>query len=208
MVSLSRMYGMVRPMANSPPNRLRYGRPTTSRSAPRSLRLVHDGGTHVASLEQHGLEDHLRVLGDLLGGMSSSTLDLLASAGDVGIERQRPVGLSTTWTATSRLLTVGPLLRRGGRSSHHSVLRSRRRPPDGRRGYGHQTCPETIPPARERGPMTPEIDGARARRPRPVSRSRLRLRECRRERPRTVPDPRGGTARSRRPYAAARAGRS
>ena len=55
-------------------------------------RLVDDGGPDVARLEQDRLERHLVVLGDLFGAVEDA-LDLLGSAGDVGVERQRPVDL-------------------------------------------------------------------------------------------------------------------
>ena len=54
--------------------------------------LVDDRGRDVARLEQDRLERHLVVLGDVFGGVEHA-LDLLGSAGDVGIERQRPVDL-------------------------------------------------------------------------------------------------------------------
>ena len=83
---------MVRPMANSPPNRFRYGNPTTSRSAPRFDRLVDDGRADVAGLEQHGLEADLVFLGDRLRAVEDA-LDLVGVARDVRVERQRPVDL-------------------------------------------------------------------------------------------------------------------
>ena len=87
-----RTYGMVRPMANSPPNRVRNGHAQDEQVGVALDRLVDDGGADVTRLEQDRLEGHLRLLGDRLGGVEHA-LDLLGATGDVGVERQRPVDL-------------------------------------------------------------------------------------------------------------------
>ena len=83
---------MVRPMAKSPPNRLRYGRPSDQEVGAALGRLVDERRPDVAGLEQHGLERVVARLGGRLGDVEDP-LGVLGPAGDVGVERQRPVDL-------------------------------------------------------------------------------------------------------------------
>ena len=85
-------------------------------------RLVDDGRPDVAGLEQDRLEPALLVLGDLLGHVEDA-LDLLGAAGDVGVERQRPVDLDDVDGDELGLVRAGPARRRAGRSGRRSVRR-------------------------------------------------------------------------------------
>ena len=66
----------------------------------------------VAGLEQDRLERQLVVLGDLLGHVEDA-LDLLGPAGDVGVERQRPVDLDDVDGDRARPWWCAPARRRG-----------------------------------------------------------------------------------------------
>ena len=113
---------MVRPTAKSPPNFRRYGRPQTSRSARALAGLVDQRRADVARLEQHRLQ---LVAGGLRGGLGhvEDPLRLLGAAGDVGIERMRPVDLHD--------VDADQLGLRGRASSHASVtMRLSVSPPD------------------------------------------------------------------------------
>jgi len=92
-----RTYGIVLPIAKSPPNRLRYGSPTTSRSAPRSLA----SSTSAAPTSRAWSRTGSRVAFDASATASamsrirwaSSELPAMsASSGSVQ-------SISTTWTA-------------------------------------------------------------------------------------------------------------
>ena len=117
-----RTYGMVRPMAKSPPNRVRNGTPRTIRSASRSTASSTIAAPTSRAWSRTGSRRLLRLLGDRLGEVEHA-LDLLGSAGDVGVERQRPVDLDDVDRDQLGLVRRGPARRRGGRCGRRSVRR-------------------------------------------------------------------------------------
>ena len=123
-----RMYGMVRPIAKSPPNRRRNGSPQMMRSASALGRLVDDRRPDVAGLEEHGLEPVVGGLGRGLGDVEDP-LGVLVAARDVGVERQRPVDLDDVDADQLGLGRAGELGREGddrsGRSGRRTAPRRR-----------------------------------------------------------------------------------
>ena len=84
---------MVRPMAKSPPNCVAIGRPDDEQVGSALGGLVDERRPDVAGLEQdRSRACTLAGLGRRLGDVEDP-LDLLRPAGDVGVERQRPVDL-------------------------------------------------------------------------------------------------------------------
>ena len=92
-----RMYGMVLPMANSPPKRLRYGRPRTSRSAPRSL------ASSTTPHRRHGPGAGPARAGTSAASATSSAMSRTRWTSSIGRRRRHRGGsvqsISTTWTA-------------------------------------------------------------------------------------------------------------
>ena len=83
---------MVRPMANSPPNRVRNGTPRTIRSAPRSVASSTIAAPTSRAWSRTGSRRCFELSATVLGHVQHA-LDLLGAAGDVGVQRQRPVDL-------------------------------------------------------------------------------------------------------------------
>ena len=113
---------MVRPMAKSPPNRLRIRQADDEQVGAALDGLVDDGGADVARLEQDRLERHLGVSATS-SAMSSTRWTSSESTGDVGVERQRPVDLDDVDGDQLGLARGGPDRRRGGRSGRRSGRR-------------------------------------------------------------------------------------
>ena len=158
-----RTYGMVRPMANSPPKRRsdRAGR-ATSRSASALDRLVDDGRADVAGLEQDRLEADLST-----PRRPSRRCRARAGPPPSGRRCRRRAAASsrspTTWTAISSAFVARAIARRrGGRSARRSSPPLRAT--DGARwnggvmGIRHGSV--TIPPATARRPRLRPAVGA------------------------------------------------
>ena len=200
-----RTYGMVRPMAKSPPNRLRYGRPTTSRSAPALDRLVDDRGADVARLEQDRLEPDPVLLGDGLGACrgragpprSGRRCRRRAAASSRSRRRGRRRARPSSWRACVRDEADDPAVARAAVQGDDGA-------PERRRVGSDMAGHDTTGAGRRSARSAPARLAARAG----VAGGSLAGRARRRARPRTWPAPRAGTGRRRRPCAAGRAGPS
>ena len=167
-------------------------------------RLVDDGGADVARLEQDRLERHLVVLGDRLGHVEDA-LDLLGSAGDVGVERQRPVDLDDVDGDELGLGVAGLV---GDEADDPGVARAAVEGDDRSaedRPDGHLTWPVTIPPGRRRSATAVQAGDASGGVLGPAAGPRSLATERRLEQGRVLAPVRD---RRRRPCAAARAGPS
>ena len=150
---------MVRPIAKSPPNRLRYGRPSTRRSASRSLASSTRAAPTSRAWRRTGSSCIFAASATDLGSVEN-LLRLVGAAGDVGVERKRPADLDDV--DGDQLRADGPGELRGHADdalvTGSSGEREDGSPEDGRVGFGHR-CGR--PPRLGRGTAGPAWSGPR-----------------------------------------------
>src|SRR6185503_11194933 len=102
------MYGIVRPMANSPPKRLRYGSPVTSRSAPRSVASSTIAAATSRACRSTGSSFTLNA--SAISSAESRTCCTSSDRPAMSASSGSVQSISTTWTAISSALVLAARL--------------------------------------------------------------------------------------------------